>query len=545
MENKNFGQKIINWFLTPSSTPAPEENKTPSARGYGELVFSYAFSGEKNLGELGPIKNYTLDYTSLRMRSWQSYLESDISQTVLKKFTLWIIGGGLKLQCEPAIDLLNSEQININTEDFNNVVESRWGVWGKSRMASFSGMANLHKLAKTAHKTATIGGDALVVLRVVDGILKVQLIDGAHVQSPFFGSEYYPENLANGHQLINGIEVNETGEHVAYYVRKKFPAMDYERIPAKINGLIMAYMVYGLEYRIDNNRGMPLIACVLETMKKMERYKEATIGSAEERQKIVYTIEHGTQSTGESPLIKRMAMAHDADAKSEDLPEDINGRKLASEVAASTNKQVFNMPIDSKLSALESKGELYFKDFYSIHIDIVCATIGIPPNVAMSSYNDSFSASRAATKDWEHTIKVNREDFSEQFYQPIYNAFLTIEVLKKKVRAPGYLKAFLINDIWVIGAYTSARFTGPMFPHIDPLKEANAERVKLGKAADHIPLTTVEQSTEILGGGDSDSNIRQFAEELAETKKLGISLPENPIVKKITPEKPDDDEKDD
>lgn len=540
----------FNWFMTPSGvskvpTHQPTENYSPRA-GYAnrELLYTQTFNGEKNFGEMGPMKNYMLDYTGLRIRSWQSFLESEISQTVLKKFTLWIVGSGLKLQCEPSKQLLESERIKIDPEAFNNEVESRWGVWAKTKV-SHSGMKNLHKIAKEAHKNAIIGGDVLVILRVIKGKLTVQLIDGAHVQSPIAGSEWYPQQLPNGNQLINGIEMDESGQHVAYYIQKKLPHFGFERIEARNSvGMLMCYMVYGLEYRLDNNRGMPLIAGVLETIKKMERYKEATIGSAEERQKIVYTVEHGVQSTGESPLLKRMAMAHDADSGGDDLPEDINGRKLASEVAASTNKQVFNMPIDSKLVALESKGELYFKDFYTIHIDVVCATIGIPPNVAMSSYNDSFSASRAATKDWEHTIKVNREDFADQFYQPIYDAFLTLEVLKQKITAPGFLKSLLMKDSFVIGAYTCARFTGPMFPHIDPLKEANAERVKLGALGVNIPLTTAEKATEVLDGGDSESNMRQFAEELADMKENGIEIspaPANPKKKKVEPDEEIDD----
>ena len=66
----------------------------------------------------------------------------------------------------------------------------------------------------------------------------------------------------------------------------------------------------------------------------------------------------------------------------------------------------------------------------------------------------------------------------------------------------------------------NARFTGPMFPHIDPLKEVNAERAKLGDLAKDIPLTTVEAATEALNGGDSASNLEQFIEELKSAKPL-------------------------
>lgn len=541
MADKAFISQLFTkaWWTTPSiKSNAPmatlhEDGPKAKASFGGErsFQFSYSYNGEKNLGEIGPIKDYKLDYSALRYRSWQAMLESEMAQTALKKFTLWIVGDGLKLQAEPENYLLIQEKIKLDPETFNNEVESRWGVWAASKTASHSGMESLHTMAQEAHKNMLVGGDLLVLLRLDEETneMTVQLVDGAHVQSPMAGSEWWPQQLANGNVLINGIEMNAKGKHIAYYVRKALPEFGYERIEARKNGLLVAFLVYGVKYRLDNKRGMPILAGMLETLKKMERYKEATVGSAEERQKIVYQIIHGVQSTGESPLLRQTATAHNVDlGDNEDLPQDDEGRQLADKVAATTNKQTFNMPIDSELKTLESKNELYFKDFYDKNIDLFCASIGIPPNVAMSLYNDSFSASRAATKDWEHTIEVHRSNFTEQFYQPIYDFWLTLQTVKNKITAPGYLEAFLKNEIMVMEAYRKCRFTGKMFPHIDPLKEANAERIKLGPLGAAIPLTTIERATEVLQGGDSESNMRQFAKEVEEAKTLGLK--QEPVV---------------
>lgn len=488
--------------------------------GTYNYIYAYSFDGEKNLGEIGPIKDYHLNYPALRMRSWQSLLESEITKTVLDKFTLWIISKGLKLQCNPSKPVLEAEGIEIDGEKFNNSVEYRFATWAKSRYSDHSMQCNLNELAKAAYKTSKVGGDTLVVLRVKNGVVSVQVVDGEHVASPVMGTEYWPKNLQNGNTLQDGIEISPTGEHVAYYVRTSMTK--FERIPAKNSqGLRTAFLVYGNKYRIDNRRGIPLIAVCLETLKKLERYKEATVGSAEERQKIAYQIVHNQFSTGENPLLSQMAKAFDADS-TDYLPEDIAGRQLANTVAATTNKSTFNMPIGAELRMMESKNELYFKEFYQTNADIICAAVGIPPNVAFSIYNDSFSASRAATKDWEHTITVNREDFSAQFYQPIYELWLHVEILKQKIDAPGYLAAVSSGNVMVAEAYRNARFTGAMFPHIDPEKEVRAERLKLGALADNIPLTNVEQATEALNSGDSDANLEQFADELRRAKEAGI-----------------------
>ncbi len=46
--------------------------------------------------------------------------------------------------------------------------------------------------------------------------------------------------------------------------------------------------------------------------------------------------------------------------------------------------------------------------------------------------------------------------------------------------------------------------------------------MKLGITAESIPLTTVEAATEILNGGDSEHNMNQYAEELEDSKALGL-----------------------
>ena len=493
---------------------------------YAFNSFSLSFNGEKNLGEVGPIIKYTLDYNGLRLRSWQSLIESEVTQTIINKYSTWVIGEGLKLTSEPAKDVLLSEGIKIDSQIYSKAVEQRFNLWKTSKTSDYSQMVNLDMIANTAFINSIVGGDVLVVLRY-EGKGKqptVQLIDGAHIQSPNFGTEQFPTLLPNGNRCINGVEINENGESIAYYVRNK--DFQYDRIIAKgeKSNLTMAYLVKGGEYRLDNNRGVPLIAAVLEKLKKLERYESATLGSAEERQKIVMSIEHDNTSTGESPLTKQLASASNWNDRTTDLPKDLLGVDLANTIATSTNKQVFNMPIGSKLSSLESKNELYFKDYYTVNIIAVCAALGIPYQVAMSLYEGNFSASRAALKDWENTLNVVRKKFAFQFYQPVFNFWLEVQILENKINAPGYLTARLKSDDMVIESFRKCRFVGAPVPHIDPLKEVKAVREMLGDTGKSIPLITVEAATEKLNNGESHENMLQYAGELKDSIKEGIQL---------------------
>jgi capsid protein len=518
MEEGKIGFRgMVRRFFAPAQE-AKVIRQEPPPQSNMLFAWSYSYNGEKNLGEAGPIKEYDLDYAALTARSWQCYLESEIAQMVLNKFNTWVIGSGLKLIAEPAKQVLKSEKIEFDSEAFNEEVESRFAVWAKSRSSSHSKEQNLHTSARDAFKSCTVGGDSLIVLRYEKKQITVQVIDGAHVQNPL--GMINGQEMESGATLCNGVEISAEGSHVAYHVRTGFAK--FVRVEAKSKtGLRMAYLVYGSRYRLDNHRGIPLISTVIETLKKLERYKEATVGSAEERQKIVFAIEHDATSTGENPLQKSLVRGL-GNGNTDEIPVTQQGQQLADKFVATTNKQMLNMPIGSKLAQLASTNELHFKDFYSQNIDLICAAVGIPPEVALSKYDSNYSASRAANKDWEHTIKVTREYFAFQFYQPIYEFWLHIQVMTNKVQAMGYLTAFQQGNSIVMDAYRNARFNGVSVPNIDPLKEVKAEREKLGSAAAHIPLTTVEQAVESLGGGDSDSIADQFAEELKQMKELGV-----------------------
>jgi capsid protein len=285
-------------------------------------------------------------------------------------------------------------------------------------------------------------------------------------------------------------------------------------------------MMYGLPYRVDDYRGMPLLSSVLETIKKLDRYKEATVGNAEETAKIPYSVEHAQYSTGEDPIAKLKAAAgHGMDGGTERITNELL-RATASNIRYTTGKMVVNMPIGATLKSLENKNPLYFKDFYSTNFEILCATIGIPPEVALNKYTSSFSSSRGANKNWEHTILYEREKTDLELYQPFYNYWLELEIYNNRIQAPGYVVAKNTDNFMLLEAYQRCRFIGAKMPFIDPLKEVQAARAKLG---DQItPLATYEQVTEELNGGDWNTNIEQAKTEHDKAMSLGFTLIQSP-----------------
>lgn len=509
------------------------------------MVLYDSYTGEKNFGEVGPVKDLRPHYTILNLRSWQLYLESDIAQTILNKYTGWIIDKGLKAQSTPQVDVLRAAGIEISQE-LNKTIESRFNLWMRSTLGDEKGMDSINTLAREAYKTAKIGGDCLVILRYrEDRGVTVETIDGAHVMTP-------PDQTAGqlDGTIVDGVKVDKNKRVVSYFVKAiKGHATDYVEIPAwsKTTGLRTAFLVKGTEYRINARRGLPVVATVMEGIAKLDRYKEAMVGSAEERAKVVYYVQHMLGAEGENPFLQGLAAAFDPNNTAYDngeLPITADGQQLANDFYASTNRQLWNLPPGSEMKAINSQNELFFKEFYSTNADIICGAIGIPPNVAFSVYNDSFSASRAATKDWDHTIEVERDRFREAFYQPIYDFWLQVQIMEGKIQAPGYMAAWVKGDKLLLEAYRVARFTGPLFPHIDPVKEAKAARERLGELGKHLPLSTLEQETELVGSGDSQDNVEQYADEINQAKELGLEAVQKGAPVEGDPKEGDDEEAD-
>lgn len=487
-------------------------------------IFTMSFNGEKNYGSIGPATHYYLDYDQLRARSWQMYLESDVFGTIIGKYAKWVIGAGLNVQATPDIDVLISEGITIDKEKFSKAIESRFRVWAQSRISDYRSMRTLNQLGMTAFLNANIGGDVLVILRYKKGNITVQLIDGAHVRCiSHVGNDRFSVALPNGNTVRNGIELSPTGEHVRYCVLQPDNTEYWVDCYNQATGMRMAYMVFGDEYRLDNYRGVPLMAKILEKIKVLDRYTDATLASAEEVSKLAIQILHDKDSTGENPLQHMMAtMRSNGGTVERDLPIDVNGVVLQDKVAATTNKQAINMPQGAKAEPINaSNAQINHREFSLTHIELMCAAVGIPHNVAMSIYNDSYTASMAAIGDWTKVILMERSNFTTDFYKPIYDLFLHINVLQNKITAPGYLQALAQDNHMAVEAYRVIRCTGPMPTHVDPNKSVTAARKRLGPMFDKVPLSTLEAEIEQIGG-DNDDVLSQVADELRVAKSLGF-----------------------
>jgi len=505
-EQKN-DQSSKNSSLKPLDPNSFGGNYMPAYPRTQNLVYSAAFDGEKTIGELGDIYDLKPDHLKLRLRAYELDLKTDLVKLITGKFFKWCVGTGLKFEYEPdnqVLELLGYDKVS----DENIVKKERlFNLWSKSKLSDYSGRQNLHAKASDAFKTAYLGGDGLIVMRLEKTGIKIQLIDGEQIETPFDDNGKGDKN-----KIVQGVEVSPKGEHIAFWVKtdKNNNLADYERIKAKDSrGNIMVWMIYGGKHRVDHHRGIPQISSIMEKISKLDRFVEASVSKAEKMADLVYTFEHDDSSTGENP-IGNFGARKVANVTNEDNTFEESGR-TAQALRQSTSGQVLNLPKGAKLKSTTNESEVNFDPFYKAIVRSLCASQDIPPEVANQMFEQSYSSSRAALNMWEYVIDIIREyTIVEQFYKPINRYWCYYQYMTGVLDSDGYDRAVATNDEMALEAYYSSRFVGKKMPHIDPLKEAKAIRTLL---KDDSPLISREQAAEMANGGDWISNYNKYKKE--------------------------------
>ncbi len=513
--------------------------------GYGPSVYTNTplvgfgiYNGEKTPGALGMPINLRSDPATIRYRAYEAYTTSDVINILIGRLETTVIGNGLQMQSEPYEKILKLEKVDIaKLPELKSNVEEYFAMYCNSNRADFAGMNNLHVNAAKTFKAGVLGGDCLIILRVDEKYnVTSQVIAGEHLFTPMIDQQLQQQITSRKTVIFGGIEIDEKGKQIAFYVRKRqvdalaeMGNLEYARIEAynEKTGMQMAWMYYGKKDRIDSPRGISHLSPILEKNKKLDRFTEATVKSAEEHAKTVYTVVHGKTSTGENPFISG-PRAQVGGVVAPDYY--LEGQVAANKIAISTEGDVFNLPPDSELKTVSSNAEINYEPFWKAIFVQLSASIGMPPEVALQQYNSNYSASRAAINGWGYIVDVYRKGLAEKFYQPFYDLWLYCHILKNKVDAPGYLEAKQSGNTEIIEAYSAAKFTGVNMPHIDPLKEINAIRAALGEGYADVPLISFEQATALNGSGDWENNVKKLAEEKKMVDGLDVIPKPEPVV---------------
>lgn len=506
----------------------------PQVKGYSEAGASITRRALKGfIPDSGsPSEDINRNNSTLRQRSRQLYMSTPLATSAINTNRTKVVGTGLTLK-----SMVDRELLNISPEaakKWQRHAEAEFTLWsGKKRNCDALGMNDFDSLQQLTFKSWLLSGDVFVLFKRYEPTplspysLRIHIIEADRVSTPSeFGGGYTASGITEGkvpegkpgagNKIYDGVEVDENGCVVAYYISNTYPRQfvceqqKWTRVEAFGQRTGLPNILHIMESeRPDQYRGVPYLAQVIEPLLQMRRYTESELMAALVQSFFSAWIETETDPS-ETPFnevgagdIAGVPTGNPSDTVNCDggIGDDVSADENEHEMGPGTvihlapgEKVVFGNP------NIPTAG---FETFTKTLSKLIGAGLEDPYDVLVKEFNSSYSASRAALLEAWEGFKMRRKWLVNAFCQPVYEVFLAEAVARGRINAPGFFVDPLLRDAWC-----GARWIGPVQGQLDPKKEAEAALMLVDRG-----IKTHEQITRELSGGDWNENIEQLKRE--------------------------------
>jgi lambda family phage portal protein len=485
-------------------------------------------NGEKYPGGFGYTELLVADYWTLRQRSTQLFKTNLYARGIIRRLVTNIINTGLALEAMPDNSILGIGEDQL--ADWSETVENRFHLWERSpQLCDYKGASTFGKLQAEAKQAALISGDVLCVLiqDPLTGLPRVRLVDGDRVQSPFGAASEQPK-LAAGHCIKHGVELDADGRHVAYWITQVDERQPYQlksvRLPCYgATGRKLAWLVYGSDKLLDEVRGEPILSILLQSLREVDRYRDAVQRKAAINAVLAMFIKKDTEQMGSRPLMGGAQLRGQQTITSAgktprvyNFAEQIPGAVLDELAPGETPHGFSSTGTDEK-----------FADFESAIVYAMAWCLNIPPEILTLSFASNYSASQAAVNEFKLYLNPVRAAWGDDFCQPIYIDWLLSETLAGRVKASGLLDAWRDPMQYDrLAAWLLADWTGAIKPSVDLMKQANGYEKLVEQG-----FITRDRATRETTGTKFSKNVKQLEREnkaLADANKPIAELKKPP-----------------
>lgn len=488
-----------------ATTAAGGTASAPKNKGYGDAGASWRKRALKSFLASSGSAQEDIDQNNdtMRQRARMLYMAAPVATSAIRTNRTNVVGVGLKLKSRinPSILGLTPEV----ADEWERHTEAEFELWARRKQAcDATGVNNFYSLQQLALISWLLSGDVFVLIKQRDPTLllpyslRLQVIEADRISTPLGSGSYYSflteGKAANGNRIYDGVEVDDAGAIVAYYIRNTYPhsvsavRSDWVRVEAygPTTGLPNILQVMDVE-RPEQYRGVSYLAQVIEPLLQMRRYTESELTSA--LVESFFTAFITTESdTTDMPL---------NEAGQPEISSDPNEYEMGPGTF-----NVLKPGEDIKFGA-PTRPSSGFDAFMRSLCDQVGAALEVPSDLLLKAFNSSYSASRAALLEAWKAFRMRREWFVDDFCRPIYEIWLAEAVARGRISAPGFFSDPLVREAWL-----GSEWIGPSQGQLDPVKEITAEILACGEG-----FSTREQSTIRLNGGQWDANVEQIARE--------------------------------
>jgi lambda family phage portal protein len=368
-------------------------------------------------------------------------------------------------------------------EGWSRDVESLWKTWAETTACDVAAKLTFTGMTTLMFRSVLQNGEGLALPLWIDrpqlSRFKtcLQLVDPDRLSNP--------GNMTPTLCLRGGVEMDNYGRPTAYHVRKisTWPAMffpaiggiagEWECIPAETDwGRKRVIHVYTQD-RVDQTRGKPLLAPVLEQFRMLDSYQRAELQSA-----IVNALVAGIIET---PL--------DPATLAEMVGGDANGYLQAKNeyrVQLEGGTFIPLYPGDKMVPFSPDRPAPQFAAFSEFVLRQIGLSVGLPYEQVMKDYSKTnYSSARAALLESWRYFTTRRAWLTTYWAQPVYDLWFEEAVNAGLIDAPDFYDQRAL--------YTRAKWIGPGRGWIDPVKEAEASQIRIATGISTLEIECAEQ----------------------------------------------------
>lgn len=394
---------------------------------------------------------------TLRERSRDRVRNDALAAAAIGSLTDNVVGVGIRPRLR-----LNPKRLGITPEKARELEETAtklWNEWG--RRADSTGRLTIDDVQNLVFSQVLVNGDVLVQPVMIDRSkqrrrfqLCLEIIEGDRLGSP---------DGIESKTLRDGIELDPVvGEPVAYWVAETHPGdadnptPQFRRIPAYTPaGRPRMLHLAGCE-RPGQTRGRPLLSPVLKLFKVRDDYVEsALVGSWVGACYAAFV----TRSDPYSAVLARAT----ADTKSKSEREEELSPGMIGYLAEGEDIKFANPTQPSAI----------FEQFLGAVTRELTGALGMAREVALRDFHDTtYSQARASLLEARRMFQRRQKWVVEHLLRP------TWQLMLEEAWLAGWFDAGH-DFIERIEEWTEAHWIAPGWGHIEPLKEAQADEIRL------------------------------------------------------------------
>jgi lambda family phage portal protein len=455
------------------------------------------------------------DYDMLIARSRDLNRNNGVAAGAFQSLQDNTVGTGLRLSCLPDYKALGRD-IKWQ-EEWTRTVESLWRTWADNVYCDAAGQQTFNSLTQLVFRSALENGEALCLPLWLPRpetpfATALQLVDADRLSNP----QFVPASL----YLRGGIETDIYGRPIAYHIQKQLnwpgfyygtygitgygisAGLEWERIPAMTSFGRRRVLHVHVKERIDQTRGKPILAPVIEQFRMLDSYQRTELQSA-----IVNSIVAGVLETPMDPAGIAEMMGGD--------PNGYLQAKSEYRVQLEGGTVVPLYPGDKMTPFTPSRPSQQYAAFVESVLRQIGASMGLPYELVLKDFSKTnYSSARAALNEAWRFFLNRRTWLSTYWCAPIYRLWFEEAVNAGMIEAPNFYEQAEL--------YLRAKWIGPGRGQIDPTKEAEAAQIRMDTFTSTLEEECAEQ------GRDWEEVLEQRAVEVARMKELNLESPLTP-----------------